>query len=73
MYPGVADKENLQPFFDAVAMEIASADPLRLVVFESVTWDDQYGMFKTGYLYFAPRIFASFILSFPISCLYPFN
>eukprot|EP01084_Bolivina_argentea_P073843 133969_1 len=42
MYPGVADKINLQPFYDKVAPVIHQVDNERIVFFESVTWTDEF-------------------------------
>eukprot|EP01006_Ploeotia_vitrea_P017907 TRINITY_DN49147_c0_g1_i1.p1 TRINITY_DN49147_c0_g1~~TRINITY_DN49147_c0_g1_i1.p1 ORF type:complete len:506 (-),score=47.68 TRINITY_DN49147_c0_g1_i1:40-1557(-) len=51
MYPGVADKENLQPFYDKLEPYIHSEDPDRLIFFESTTWDDAWGekIFDVGF------------------------
>ena len=38
VYPGVADKENLQPFYEALAPKIYGNDSDRIIFFESVTW-----------------------------------
>ncbi|KAI9353226.1 glycoside hydrolase superfamily [Zopfochytrium polystomum] len=40
LVPGVADKANLQEFYDAAAAGIRSVDPNALIFFESVTWDN---------------------------------
>jgi len=40
MIPGVADRENLQVAYDALAPAIWAADPDRLIMFAAVTWDD---------------------------------
>lgn len=40
LIPGVADKQNLQPLYDAAYAAISAVDPNRLLIFESVTWDD---------------------------------
>ncbi|KAJ3197631.1 hypothetical protein HK101_002059 [Irineochytrium annulatum] len=40
LVPGVADKLNLQPFYDAAAQGIRSVDPNAMIFFESVTWDN---------------------------------
>jgi endoglycosylceramidase len=40
LIPGVADRANLQPFYDIVGASIAENDPSMTVLFESVTWDD---------------------------------
>eukprot|EP01084_Bolivina_argentea_P073851 133991_1 len=42
MYPGVADKKNLQPFYDAIAPVIKGNDSERIIFFESVTWTDEF-------------------------------
>ena len=58
---GVADRANLQPFYDVLAAAIAGADPAgHIVLFESVTWDDVFpvGFDKT------PGNFSATALSF---------
>ncbi|KAA0161286.1 hypothetical protein FNF31_03900 [Cafeteria roenbergensis] len=40
LLPGVADRENLQPFYSALGSAVVAADPRMPVFFESVTWDD---------------------------------
>lgn len=40
MLPGVADKQNLQPFYDNLNTVIRAQDPDGLIFFESTTWDD---------------------------------
>jgi endoglycosylceramidase len=43
LYPGVADKVNLAPFYEELASAIREEDDDRLIFFESVTWSDQLG------------------------------
>jgi hypothetical protein len=41
LIPGVADKQNLQPFYEKVAAAIRSVQPTTGVLFfEGMTWDD---------------------------------
>ncbi|KAJ3096890.1 hypothetical protein HDU97_005463 [Phlyctochytrium planicorne] len=40
LVPGVADKKNLQGFYDAGAQGIRSVDPDAIIFYESVTWDN---------------------------------
>ncbi|KAJ3118046.1 hypothetical protein HDU96_004285 [Phlyctochytrium bullatum] len=40
LVPGVADKKNLLPFYDAAAKGIREVDPDAIIFFESVTWDN---------------------------------
>jgi len=51
MYPGHADKERLQPFYDYVSPTIRQADPERLIMFEPCTWSDEFGakIFESGF------------------------
>ena len=42
--PGNADKNNLQPFYDALSPKIRDKDSERLVFFESVTWTDEFNI-----------------------------
>ncbi|KAI9206222.1 glycoside hydrolase superfamily [Polychytrium aggregatum] len=38
--PGVADRKNLQPFYEIIHEHIRQVDTDRLIFFESVTWDN---------------------------------
>ncbi|EFA75181.1 hypothetical protein PPL_11255 [Heterostelium album PN500] len=40
LYPGVADKKNLQPMYDRLNTGIRSIDSEHIIFFESVTWDE---------------------------------
>lgn len=40
MLPGIADKQNLQPFYDSANAAIRAQHPDGLIFFESTTWDD---------------------------------
>ncbi|KJE93438.1 endoglycoceramidase [Capsaspora owczarzaki ATCC 30864] len=40
MIPSVADRVNLQPFYDNLSNVIREQDPNAIIWFESVTWDD---------------------------------
>lgn len=40
LIPGVADRENLQPFYFNVTAAIRAVDPHHVIAVESVTWDD---------------------------------
>ncbi|KAJ3179996.1 hypothetical protein HK101_009992 [Irineochytrium annulatum] len=40
LLPGVADRENLQKFYDVVADGIREVDPGAIIFFESMTWDN---------------------------------
>ncbi|KND04180.1 uncharacterized protein SPPG_01613 [Spizellomyces punctatus DAOM BR117] len=40
LVPGVADRMNLQNFYDVIATAIRSVDPNAMIFFESVTWDN---------------------------------
>jgi len=44
VFPGVADRKNLAPFYDNVVPSIYENDPDRLVFFESVTWTDSFNV-----------------------------
>lgn len=46
LLPGVAGRENLQPFYDVVAAAIREEDPDHIVLYEPVTW----GMILNGTL-----------------------
>mgnify|MGYP003669281058 FL=1 len=56
VYPGRADKKNLQPMNDKVSKAMRQADPTRLVFFEPVTWDYWYAYVSQMLmlLYFGP-------------------
>lgn len=40
LVPGVADRANLQPFYEQVARAIRAVAPNGVLLFEGVTWDD---------------------------------
>merc|ERR1719502_1167966 len=40
MLPGVADKQNLAPFYEAMHAAVRKADNQRLVMFEPIPWDN---------------------------------
>ncbi|KAJ3283141.1 hypothetical protein HK104_010531 [Borealophlyctis nickersoniae] len=40
LVPGVADNVNLQPFYEKVVAAIREADPVTIIMFEGVTWDN---------------------------------
>lgn len=40
LFPGVADRVNLQPAYDAIVDDIWNIDPDRLVFFAGITFDD---------------------------------
>jgi len=40
LIPGVADRENLQPFYENASVSIRKIDSDRIIFFEGVTWDD---------------------------------
>jgi len=40
MFPGVADRENLVPFYEAMHSAIREADSERIVMFEPIPWDN---------------------------------
>eukprot|EP01084_Bolivina_argentea_P286859 492156_1 len=44
MYPGRADFENLQPFYDRIQHVIYGNDSDRMIFFESVTWTDAFNI-----------------------------
>jgi endoglycosylceramidase len=44
LYPGRADLLRLQPFYDLVAPLLREGDPTRLIMFESCTWSDEFGL-----------------------------
>ena len=44
MYPGTADRKNLQPFYDRIRPVIHGNDSERVVFFESVTWTDEFNI-----------------------------
>ena len=44
MYPGDADRKNLEPFYDGISPYIRNNDSDRLVFFESVTWTDEFNV-----------------------------
>ena len=44
MYPGTADRKNLQPFYDRIQPKIYKNDPERIIFFESVTWTDEFNI-----------------------------
>jgi hypothetical protein len=48
LYPGVADMENLQEFYDVVNDAVREVDEDRLLFFESVTWSDTCGCHFTS-------------------------
>jgi hypothetical protein len=41
LLPWRADKENLQPVYDAIAPKIREKDPDHLIMFEPVTWSGE--------------------------------
>ena len=44
MYPGTADRKNLEPFYDAIQPKIYGNDSERMIFFESVTWTDEWNI-----------------------------
>ena len=46
MVPGVADKLNLVPFYEALQRAIREVDPLKLIMFEPLTFDDFVNGFR---------------------------
>ncbi len=40
LFPGVADRVNLQNFYKAIAQEIRKVDQRTILAFEGVTWDN---------------------------------
>lgn len=63
MYPGVADRKNLQPFYDGISPYIRNNDSDRLIFFESVTWTDELNV------RFANTLVIYDLLSFVLSIL----
>ncbi|XP_004343119.1 endoglycoceramidase [Capsaspora owczarzaki ATCC 30864] len=68
MVPGVADRRNLQPFYDNLNSVIRAQDPDCLIWFESTTWDDFVPMgfeHAPGGAAFANRSVVSFHYYYP--------